>query len=208
MICSLCSGNTSAFLIYREQTYFRCKKCESILLNPDNLPKPEFEKFRYDMHSDDIESEGYQNFVAPLVNEVTENFLKNDSGLDYGCGKTAIVQILLQRKGFQIKGFDPIYKNETSLLNKKYNYITCCEVAEHFHYPALEFKKLSNLLLPKGKLILKTHLYNDTLNFEKWWYKNDPTHVFFYTEKSLQFIKETFDFKELKLKDKYVVFCK
>ena len=208
MTCTLCNGNTFVFSIYKEQTYFRCKECQSILLDPNNLPEPEFEKFRYDMHSDDIENEGYQNFVAPLVNEVAKNFTVNDSGLDYGCGKTAIVQILLQRQGFQIEGFDPIYKNELSLLTKKYHYITCCEVAEHFHHPAVEFQKLSNLLLPEGKLILKTHLYHDALDFEKWWYKNDPTHVFFYTEKSLQFITENFGFNKLELKDKYVVFCK
>ena len=164
------------------------------------------EKQRHDKHSDDIEDQGYQKFVSPIITAVENGYQTNDIGLDYGCGKTAIIQELLQRKHYNIVGYDPIYLPDETVFKSRYNYITCCEVIEHFYSPSNEFNKLATLLLPSGKLFLKTYLYNDTINFENWWYKNDPTHVFFYTEQTLEYIKSKFAFSNLKISKELIEF--
>ena len=132
----------------------------------------------------------------------------SDKGLDYGCGKTAIVEQLLLRKQYNIVGYDPIYYPNENVFDGKYNYITSCEVVEHFYDPAKEFLNLSELLLPKGKLYLKTNLFKEGIEFKNWWYKNDPTHVFFYSEKTLEYIKEEFNFSSLIITDKYIELSK
>ena len=42
-----------------------------------------------------------------------------------------------------------------------------------------------------------TEFVTDTTDFCNWYYKNDPTHVCFYGEKSLEYICNTYGFNEL-----------
>ncbi|MBN2536972.1 methyltransferase domain-containing protein, partial [candidate division WOR-3 bacterium] len=63
-----------------------------------------------------------------------------------------------------------------------YDFITCCETAEHFHRPADEFERLDRLLLPGGRLGVMTRFLADDVRFADWAYRRDPTHVVFYRE--------------------------
>ena len=208
MHCTLCGNVTVFFIEYKERHFHKCNHCGSVLLDTKHYLVFDDEKYRYDKHSDDIEDEGYQQFVSPIVNAVLQNYTSLDKGLDYGCGKTAIIKTLLQRKQYTIAGYDPIYYPNQELLSENYNYITCCEVVEHFYNPEQEFKKLMQLLLPGGKLYLKTNLYSDIIDFKSWWYKNDPTHVIFYTKKSMEFIEYTFGFSTLTFHKNLIEFSK
>ena len=96
----------------------------------------------------------YQNFVSPIVNEILKDFTGNDLGLDFGSGTGPVIAKMLTDKGFQVSNYDLYFANDLSLLEKKYNYVSCCEVMEHFKNPLEEFQLLRNLLLPKGKIIL------------------------------------------------------
>lgn len=193
---------------HKERGFYKCTNCDSILLDTKRYLVYDDEKQRYDKHSDNVEDEGYQKFVSPIVDAVLEKYSLNDKGLDYGCGKTAIIETLLQRKQYNIVGYDPIYFPNQEALTATYNYITCCEVVEHFYHPKVEFYKLSQLLQPKGKLYLKTNLYKNTIDFKGWWYKNDPTHVVFYTAKSMEYIKHTFGFNTVEIHNNYIEFSK
>ena len=208
MQCTLCNSSTVIFCEYKEKLFYKCSNCEGILLNKDHYLDFDTEKHRYDKHSDDIEDKGYQEFVKPLIDIVLENHTFSDKGLDYGCGKTAIVEQLLLRKQYNMIGYDPIYFPEENILKGKYNYITSCEVVEHFYNPAKEFQRLSELLLPTGKLYLKTYLFKEGIEFKNWWYKNDPTHVFFYSARTFEYIKEEFKFSNLQINDKYIELSK
>jgi len=182
--------------------------CEIVLLHPKFYLSEQQEKGRYDLHSDDVLAEGYQKFVSPLVNGVAEAYTPSHKGLDFGCGKTEIVKYVLEKKGYDVKGYDPFYFNDISLLNSSYDYITSCEVVEHLYNPKESFQLLFDLLLPNGKLFLKTSLYEKSTNFENWWYKNDPTHVSLYTKKSLEYIKDFYGFKSVAIYKKHIVFYK
>lgn len=208
MQCSLCGNKTIFFIEHKERSFHKCNHCGCILLDAKHYLVFNDEKHRYDKHSDNIEDKGYQQFVSPIIDAVTANYIPTNKGLDYGCGKTAIIETLLQRKQYNIVGYDPIYFPDQELLTAHYNYITCCEVVEHFYNPKLEFDKLEKLLQPEGKLYLKTNLYKDTIDFKGWWYKNDPTHVIFYTKKSMEFIKHTYGFRRLTFHNNYIEFTR
>ncbi|MCL4857464.1 MAG: methyltransferase, partial [Flavobacteriales bacterium] len=57
-----------------------------------------------------------------------------------------------------------------------------------------------------GKLICMTDIYNPTIDFASWYYKNDPTHVFIYQKETFEWIKTTFNFSELTIEKRLVVF--
>lgn len=208
MHCTLCGTLATFFVAYKQRDFHKCNTCGGILLGSDHYLDFSKEKQRYDKHSDDVEDQGYQKFVSPIITAVLDGYQTNDTGLDYGCGKTAIIQKLLQRKRYNIVGYDPIYFPNDDVFKLHYNYITCCEVIEHFYNPNDEFEKLTKLLLPNGKLFLKTYLYNEGINFENWWYKNDPTHVFFYTIKTLEYIKFAYAFSSLRVTKDLIEFTK
>ena len=75
------------------------------------------------------------------------------------------------------------------------DFIICCEVIEHFHSPSSEFALLRKLLKPGGSLLCMTHLLPKKTAFRNWYYKNDPTHVIFYSEENIQWIKSNFNFE-------------
>jgi hypothetical protein len=66
------------------------------------------------------------------------------------------------------------------VLARRYHFITCSEVAEHFHDPAAEFARLAGLLQPGGTLAVMTRWLADGVDFARWHYRRDPTHVVFY----------------------------
>lgn len=195
--CTLCGSGTVLFHRFRKKQYHRCTGCRSILMNPRFYLSREDEKKRYEEHNNDVEDPGYQRFVAPIVAKVTEKFKPENPGLDYGAGPGPVITKLLRDKGYRVELYDPFFWDNAPALDRTYDYIACCEVIEHFHSPRQEFALLRSLLKTGGSLYCMTEIYSDDLNFEEWYYKNDPTHVFFYHRRALEIIQSRFDFKGL-----------
>lgn len=177
--------------------YNRCSGCCSILLDPNMHLSIEKEKERYEEHNNDVEDSGYRQFVTPIVEQVKHKFNKSHLGLDFGAGTGPVITKLLREAGFQVELYDPFFWNDSGKLHRSYDYIVCCEVIEHFYSPGREFKLLRSLLKPNGSLICMTVVYCDTIDFGNWHYKNDPTHVFFYHDDALAWIKSHFGFSKL-----------
>ena len=49
-----------------------------------------------------------------------------------------------------------------------------------------------------------TGIYNDNIDFSKWWYKNDLTHVFLFQEETFMWIKKEFRFKDMKIEKNFI----
>lgn len=79
---------------------------------------------------------------------------------------------------------------------------------EHFYKPQKEFNQLKNMLNPGGELICMTYIYTDDVNFDKWYYKNDPTHVIFYNALSIEYIAKAFEFSRFELNGRLAIFTK
>lgn len=166
------------------------------------------EKMRYEEHINDTENTGYQNFVSPITKSVLANFSPENKGLDFGAGTGPVISKILNNNNFSIVQYDPFFYNNPKLLNNTYDYIVCCEVMEHFYHPKKEFELLKELLQPNGKLYCMTDLWDESIDFHKWYYKNDLTHVFIYHKKTIEWIKRNIGFSEVTVKDRLITFRK
>lgn len=206
MQCLLCKSDTKLFIKIKEREFYRCEKCYSIMLSPINYLNKENEKLRYEEHNNDVFDKRYQDFVSPIVNAVLKDFEEEHKGLDFGSGTGPVITKMLKDQDYDIEIYDPFFANDKEKLYKSYDYIVCCEVMEHFHNPRLEFKRLKNMLNNKGYLYLKTKVYNENIDFESWYYKDDPTHVFFYHLKGLEFIREYYGFSMMKNLEDMIIY--
>lgn len=206
MKCPLCNTQTKIFFKSRDRAYFKCSTCFAISLDPSNYISSEQEKNRYKEHNNDVNDVRYQDFVMPIVNSILTDFTEEDIGLDFGSGTGPVITKLLGDLNFNIKTYDPFFDNNSETLETTYNFIACCEVIEHFHNPLKEFQLLKSLLKPRGKLLCMTELYHENIDFEKWYYKNDDTHVFFYHVKTFEWIKKVLNFSKVSSKNRLVIF--
>jgi len=161
-----------------------------MFLDPAQRLDPEAEKARYDSHQNDPTDDRYVGFLKRLAIPLSERLLPGARGLDYGCGPGPTMSAMLAEKGFHVDNYDPFYFPDESLLSKTYDFISCSETVEHFFQPRREFERLSRLLRPGGSLGIMTEFLNDMDAFAEWWYHRDPTHVCFYSVKTLDWIAE------------------
>jgi Methyltransferase domain len=200
VLCPLCESSTSFYGSFREKDYYHCSTCYGILMDPQFYLTEDEEVARYKTHNNDVNDRGYQKFVSPIVNAVKEKYNQHHHiGLDFGAGTGPVITKLLEDDGYTVKLYDPFFWNNPKTLEDKYDFIVSCEVIEHFYSPKKEFDLLFSLLNDHGTLYLKTDLYDESTNFETWYYKNDPTHVFFYHEKTLDWIKHHYGYQLLNI---------
>jgi SAM-dependent methyltransferase len=207
-LCPLCKNKGELFFQSRTKKiiFYRCNNCLGLFLSKELILSNEDEFKRYKKHNNDINDIKYQNFVNPILDFTFNNFNKENKGLDFGSGSGPVISKLLMDKEYNIKQYDPYFSNNPKLLDKKYDYIICCEVIEHFNNPYKEFKLLKELLNPKGMIICMTNIYNEEIVFKDWNYKNDKTHIFIYQKETLNFIKEKYGFNDILIKDRLIVF--
>jgi hypothetical protein len=203
MNCPLCKHPGKLF--YGKQ-YFICNNCAGIYRNKNEYLSTDDEVARYKKHNNDVNDAGHQKFVSPITTYVQNNFTANHCGLDFGSGTESVVSKILKDEGYDILQYDPCFIDNIALLNKEYDYIVCCEVIEHFHKPGDEFELLRNLLKASGALICMTHLYSGNTDFKSWYYKNDPTHVFFYHQETTKYIADNYGFSNCTVNDRLIVF--
>ncbi len=201
LICPLCQNNSTPF--YKDE-FYKCSCCGGIFRPFEKLLDNEKEKERYENHTNDSDDLGYQNFVSPITNSILKEFSKNDMGLDFGCGKDSPIVKILRNNEYKIFEYDPYFFDDKKLLEQKYDYIACCEVIEHFYNPRKEFALLKKLLKEKGVLYLMTGIYRENIDFSKWWYKNDLTHVFIFQEQTFEWIKKEFGFESMEIEKNFI----
>jgi cyclopropane fatty-acyl-phospholipid synthase-like methyltransferase len=76
------------------------------------------------------------------------------------------------------------------VLDQKYDFITSTEVVEHLYKPKEVLDRLWSILNEKGLLCLLTQVYPEKDAFVKWYYKNDPTHVCFFSLETMQWLAD------------------
>ena len=189
MKCPLCkSSNTHFFVKNTDRVYQKCSDCDLIFAPSCYFLNEIEEKIRYNLHENFIENIGYRNFLSQVISPIKQRLSKGTLGLDYGSGPSPVLATLLEIEGYKMDFYDPYYANNQSVFNKKYDFISLTEVAEHFYYPAIEFEKILQLLEPNGYLVVMTSRTDAITDFKNWYYQKDPTHVSFYSNKSFEFI--------------------
>ncbi len=109
-------------------------------------------------------------------------------GLDFGSGPGPTLSLMFEELGYPTAIYDPFYANDDSVLDLKYDFITATEVVEHFNNPAQSLNKMWQLLKPGGYLGIMTKLVINQTAFSNWHYKNDPTHICFFSNETFNWL--------------------
>jgi hypothetical protein len=168
--------------------YWRCLCCEATFVDRFQLPGRPAEHAHYRLHRNDVNDAGYRSFLARLASPLLERLPAHSSGLDYGCGPGPALAAMLTEAGHRMALYDPLFFDDRKVLDNRYDFITCTEVAEHFHRPFEEFTRLDRMLKPGGWLAVMTQFQADDDAFADWHYRRDPTHVVFYREATFRAI--------------------
>lgn len=187
--CPVCrSSDCTHFMLVESLDYWRCHYCQATFLDPSQLPDGSTEEQQYRLHRNEVEDEGYRRFLGRVATPLLARLEPGLSGLDYGCGPGPALAAMLTDAGHGMAIYDPLFFDQPEVLEQRYDFITCTEVAEHFHHPFDEFVLLDRLLKPGGWLAIMTMFQTDDSAFAKWHYRRDPTHVVFYRESTFQAI--------------------
>lgn len=144
-------------------------------------------KNRYYLHKNTATDLGYLQFLAPVVSKVSSLAPSKAQGLDFGCGHTTVLKNILETSGFEMSVYDPFFfTNKPD--GKKFDFVTCTEVVEHFHSPKETFDYLFSLIKPNGFILIMTELYSSNTQFDEWHYVRDLTHVSFYTDATFEWL--------------------
>ncbi|WP_429911441.1 class I SAM-dependent methyltransferase [Glycocaulis sp.] len=201
--CPVCEeSHVEAFFEEGSRSYSRCLQCGARYLDPGSRLDGDAERAQYDLHENDVADPGYRRFLSRLSVPLLERLAPGAQGLDYGCGPGPALAAMMEAAGHSMALYDPFYAPATAVLERKYDFITCTEVAEHFHDPAGEFERLDGLLKPGGWLGIMTCFHTDDARFEGWHYRKDPTHVVFYREETMHWLANRFGWEcEIPAKD-------
>lgn len=190
--CPLCGDVSIFFHVDAARTYHRCKLCKLVFVPKQFHVTPEREKQEYDLHENNSEDEGYLRFLSRLSVPFIKKIGSTKRGMDFGCGPGPALAGLLEQHGHNVSLYDPLYKNDPTVLAKSYDFITATEVVEHFRDPVKEFTLLFQMLKPGGFLGIMTKMVQDETAFTNWHYIRDLTHIAFYSKETFQFIARRF----------------
>lgn len=190
--CPLChSEQHGVFVEDKNRCYFRCQQCALIFADPEAQLSSEQEKAVYDQHQNNPEDMGYRQFLGRLATPLVERLLAGPlDGLDFGSGPGPTLSIMLDEMGYNMAIYDPYFAPDPSVLTRQYDFVTCTEAIEHFNQPAKEWGLLLSMIKPGGWLGLMTKLATDAEAFTRWHYKNDPTHVSFFSRDTFRFLAQ------------------
>ncbi|AMK79021.1 MULTISPECIES: class I SAM-dependent methyltransferase [Methylomonas] len=181
--CPLCTSNdTRHFHSDSTRDYNRCRNCLLVYVDRSQHLSPSQEQAIYDLHQNAIDDPGYLKFLSRLANPLFDRLPANSQGLDYGCGPGPALAELFKAQGHRMNLYDPFYADFPEHLQQAYDFIVCTEVVEHFRAPKCEFDALFKLLKPGGWFGIMTKLVIDAEAFAKWHYKNDQTHIAFFSQ--------------------------
>jgi len=148
------------------------------------------EKAAYDHHQNSPTDPGYRRFLSRLFLPLQDRIAPGSHGLDFGSGPGPTLSIMLEEIGHTITLYDHFYANNPAALQQPYDFITATEVVEHLHDPATILHQLWTLLKPRGYLGLMTKLVRDQEAFTTWHYKNDRTHVCFFSRTTFEWLAD------------------
>jgi len=179
--CSVCEEDAlQPFAELDNVRYWRCRSCQATLLDPAHFLPREAEHRHYLSHDNRIDDPRYRAFLSRLAEPLLERLQRPSRVLDYGCGPGPALAAMLREASHDVSVYDPFFAPDRAVLEARYDAIASTETVEHFHAPAVEFRKLRSLLAEGGLLAIMTCFQTNDSRFADWHYRKDPTHVVFY----------------------------
>ncbi len=185
--------------------YLSCSQCELVFMSKIHHLNDTEEKLRYDAHQNNPDDKRYQAFLSQVLEPVIHHLNKqgfkppkiNAKGLDFGCGPGPTLSLMFEKQGHQVDLFDKFYVNNPAVFEQNYDFITATEVVEHLSAPNVELLRLFNSLKKGGVLAIMTQMMDDKTDFATWYYKNDPTHICFFSKNTMRHLAKQWHVKVL-----------
>jgi len=174
-----------------KRIFYLCGVCCLITADKSHRLGREEEKKRYLSHNNGIEHKGYVDFLNRVINPAMRYIKPGMKGLDYGCGPSPTISVLLEKKGLYCENYDPIFFPK-GIKKSRYDFIFSTECFEHFFSPYREIKRLISHIKKGGFLAVMTELWENPSNFGRWYYARDNTHVSFYHADTMRWIESHF----------------
>lgn len=199
MNCPLCSqSEVSLFLKEKRRDFFICNYCSLVFVPRDQIVSEELERARYEAHDNSDQNEDYKSYIFNIAQVISKNLSYGLNGLDFGSGKTTLMADFFKANGYPMDSYDIFFQPDSSVLEKKFDFIVMSEVIEHLRYPKKEVLKIAGMLKDKGYLFIKTKLLPANVeDFKNWFYKRDLTHVQFFSFKSFEIFSEKFGMSKM-----------
>lgn len=187
--CPLCTSDDIAhYNRDAARDYRQCGVCQLVFVPADQHLSHEDEKSQYDHHQNDPLDNGYRNFLAGLSVPMLARLEPNRNGLDFGSGPGPTLSLMFEEAGHTMNLFDIYYANDMSIFDETYDFITASEVVEHLSNPAEVLERLWRCLKSGGLLGIMTKRITSKEAFKSWHYKNDPTHISFFSEHAFKWL--------------------
>lgn len=196
--CPLCAswgglkffeGRNGAFSD-RPRNFFRCGTCHLIFADATQFLSKQAEKAEYDLHQNSPQDMGYRRFLGRLFEPMQARIGAGSRGLDFGSGPGPTLSVMFEEAGYSMALYDPLYAANTAVLNQVYDFVVATEVVEHLHHPWEDLTRVWNCLKPGGILGIMTKLARDQAAFTTWHYKDDLTHVCFFSRETFQWLSD------------------
>lgn len=187
-VCPLCGANCSLFHQDKRRSYFICACCSLVHVPKEFHLTASKEREEYDKHENSLLDDGYRRFLSRAAEPLLSRLDHKAYGLDFGCGPAPMLAKMLSDQGHKVELFDKFYFPEDSVLENTFDFIVTTEVVEHLSDPKSVLNTLFSSLKPSGFLVIMTKRWLDIERFSSWHYKNDPTHITYFHEKTFHWI--------------------
>lgn len=209
-LCKLCGTGTTRFIHRKLGHFHHCSHCEFIFKDETHILDEQSEFESYQRHNNSIDDPRYVDFFYRFLEDAVFPYAgKGKQGFDFGSGPSPVLaQILERHHGYEMDIFDIFYSPEKVYEEKKYDLITCTEVAEHLRDPIHHFRLFTELMTPGSILSVMTLFHdNNEDNFLNWHYMRDRTHISFYTPVTMEYIADQVGLEVIHTNDvRYITF--
>ncbi len=186
--CPLCDGIAPTFFEDQRRVYHRCPTCFLIFV-PTRFHLSTTDELKvYEQHQNSPSDTRYRNFLSRLFDPLQQRLAAKSCGLDFGSGPGPTLSVMFQEAGHAVDIYDPFYSPDRGPLSRRYDFVTASEVVEHFRVPHTDLNGMWSCVRPGGFLGIMTKLAENHTAFAKWHYKNDPTHISFFSRQTFSWL--------------------
>jgi hypothetical protein len=174
----------------RGGSYYLCPVCGLVFLDPSKRLDAEAERERYLLHKNSLDNAGYRKMLENFIDAALMPYLRPPQAvLDYGSGPEPSMGVLLRERGYSAFSWDPFFSPIRESRTGPIAAVIMHEVLEHCFSPTFALRDAAAVLSRGGILAVSTRLRPlGPDEFIHWWYREDPTHVSFFTSDCLSLI--------------------
>lgn len=189
-MCRVC-GDTALLFFKNERTFYKCPQCWLIFTNEISTSSEQETHYKKQWRDED---KSFWKGQVDVLEKIIGKHVKPRRILDFGSGSGALTQEF-QSRNYDVTPVEPMvtgYLKDQNFTGK-FNVVLAVEVFEHLLNLWDEIEEIEKILEPGGIILAATALTNPFIQrdqaqeeFKEWWYKDDPTHVNFFCNKTLE----------------------